>query len=228
MSLRAKLEPVLADYLELLQRVDGWFARCLEGYGEQISCSQGCSACCRGLFDITLLDACLLQKGFERLAAPVRQAVHGKARQRLVQLQGEWPDFAPPYTLNHMPDGQWTEMPEDDQTPCPLLGDDGLCLVYDFRPMICRLHGIPNVDRSGESFSDDWCTLNFQGLAPLQEARLRWDFRAAFEQELALFDRFGRELFGGALNELDTFIPTALLIDFEHFDWYRYLRQHHG
>lgn len=28
---------------------------------------------------------------------------------------------------------------------CPLLGDDGLCELYDARPITCRLYGIPTV-----------------------------------------------------------------------------------
>ena len=34
---------------------------------------------------------------------------------------------------------------------CPL-NFDGLCLIYDYRPMICRLHGIPHeLQRPGQS-----------------------------------------------------------------------------
>jgi len=45
------------EYRSLLGGVDAWFSRCLEAGGTAFSCRGGCSACCRGLFDITLLDA---------------------------------------------------------------------------------------------------------------------------------------------------------------------------
>ncbi len=206
---------ILSDYRTLLETVDTWFNRCIESSGRHIQCRPGCSKCCRGLFDITLLDAFFLRQGFDQLPAELRQSIQVKARARLAELQRLWPDFAEPYTLNHMPDEKWTEMPEDDLTPCPLLGDDGRCLVYAYRPMTCRLHGLPNIDCSGESFSDEWCTLNFTGAEPLDMEALRWEFRQTFEAELGLFREFTASLLGAPCNELDTFIPLALLIDFE-------------
>lgn len=214
------MESLLAAYRNLLAGVDAWFDRCEASVGtENIRCRRGCSGCCRGLFDITLLDARLLQAGFVRLPETVRQAVLDRARPRLAELQRRWPGFSTPYLLNAMPDEEWTEMPEDDETPCPLLDENGLCLVYDHRPMTCRLHGIPNIDRSGESFSDEYCTLNFPDTDPLEMPALRWDFRRIFEAELRLFREFSTRLLGFPVNELDTFIPTALFIDFEATRW---------
>ena len=216
----------LEDYRALLEELDAWFAACLDRIEPGlIRCGAGCSACCRGLFDITLLDARLLQEGFRRLPEGVRGAVLSRARPRLVELAERWPGFGPPYLLNNLPDEEWTEMPEDDETPCPLLGDDGLCLVYAWRPMTCRLHGLPNIDISGESFADSWCSLNFVDRNPLEQPELRWGFRDNFTREILLFREFTRHLLGYPLNELDTFIPTALFIDFETIDWQRVIRQ---
>ena len=47
--------------------------------------------------------------------------------------------------------------------PCPLL-HNGLCLLYEARPIICRTHGLPLlVQRDGES-RVDFCPSNFRGL----------------------------------------------------------------
>lgn len=47
--------------------------------------------------------------------------------------------------------------------PCPLL-EDGLCLLYEARPIICRTHGLPLlISRDGER-AVDFCPENFQGL----------------------------------------------------------------
>ncbi len=85
--------------------------------------------------------------------------------------------------------------------------------------MICRLHGLPNIDHAGEDFSGSWCTRNFRDTQPLEIEELRWSFRRTFERELLLFRKFSAHLTGTALNEADTFIPTALLIDFAAVDW---------
>jgi len=214
------MESLLRRYRILLEEIDGWFDRCVERTGpELIACRKGCSACCRGLFDITLLDARLLREGFNTLAPQVRADVLKKARPRLAELAARWPGFGPPFLLNRLPEEEWSDMPEDDMTPCPLLDAEGRCLVYAWRPMTCRLHGLPNIDLSGESFADTWCTLNFVGTDPLSMKELRWAFRDNFTREIELFREFTALLTGTPINELDTFIPTALFIDFEATDW---------
>lgn len=210
------MEELLLEYQNLLATVDDWFTRAQLHAGDQMCCAPGCSACCRGLFDITLLDARLLQQGFVRLPVAVRRAVLASARERLADLQATWHALPHPYTLNHLPDSEWTVMPEEDETPCPLL-IDGRCAVYAHRPLICRTHGLPHIDVNGEVFDDSWCTRNFPAVDPLAMPELRWHFRAVYEAEIALFRRFTERLLGEPRNELDTFIPTALLIDFDHW-----------
>lgn len=208
------------EYGRLLAQVDAWFAGCLDRFPAAIACKAGCSDCCRGLFDITLLDACYLKKGFDALPLETKAKVMVKVRERLLSLKNLWPELDHPYILNTRAEDEWEMlMPEEDETPCVLLGDDGRCLVYEHRPMTCRLNGLPLMDISGEPFHDDWCTMNFRDMDPSHMTELRWPFYSHFTRELALFREFTKKLTGKAVNELDTFIPLALLIDFDGFDW---------
>lgn len=214
----ADIHAVLTPYRELLKEVDDWFARCSLAVGDQISCRRGCSACCRGLFDITLLDAFVLKDGFERLDNPLQQAVIARVQPRIEAIQALWPDFTTPFVLNLHPEDEWESiMPDEDETPCPLLDDDGRCLVYESRPMTCRLHGIPMVELSGEVLFDEWCSENFTDCDPLKIESLRAPFNELFTQEQLLFREFTRRLVGTPFNELDTVIPAAPLIDFNQF-----------
>lgn len=214
----AHIHDLLHPYRELLNEVDSWFRRCSLAAGEQIACQRGCSACCRGLFDITLLDAYLIKDGFDRLPQELRDRSHKLARQRLETIRHRWPDFDAPFLLNRYPEEEWDEvMPEEDETPCSLLGADGTCMIYDSRPMTCRLHGIPMVDDNGEVLFDEWCSLNFTECDPLQIEALRAPFNDIFSRELLLFHEFTKRLLGQPFNELDTLIPAALLLDFYHF-----------
>jgi Fe-S-cluster containining protein len=208
------MNALLDHYGVLLGEVDAWFQRCLEQHPELIACRNGCSECCRGLFDITLLDAFYLRRGFDRLPEPLRTELLKTASRRLETLSQENPAFVEPWLLNGIPEGDWDAlMPEEDDTPCLLLSETGECLIYDYRPMTCRLNGIPLIDVSGEELFDEWCTLNFTEEDPRHLADLRFGFTELFTRELLLFQELVRHLTGRARNEVDLFIPAAIVMD---------------
>lgn len=213
------MRDVLEKYNQLLETIDLWFSRAQKQFPQAIQCRLGCSGCCRGFFDITLLDAALVNRGYQQLAPEQREVIRSRAEDRLKELQQRWPGFSAPYLLNGMPDSEWVAMPEDDATPCPFLGADDLCQIYDHRPMTCRLHGLPNIDLSGEIFSDDYCSLNFKTVDPLTLSQLKWGFRQTFQQELDLFAIYTRQLTGSSVQELDILLPLVPLLDFEQTDW---------
>jgi len=73
----------------------------------------------------------------------------------LTRAEGERADLIRSKAKDSAPDG-----------PCPLL-HEGLCLLYDARPIICRTHGLPLlIERAGEK-SVDFCPENFQGVASI-------------------------------------------------------------
>ena len=78
---------------------------------------QGCEDnCCRSTFyHHTVLECLYLLQGFERLGEDLRETVLKQAQ--IVSLEPSAGLFCP---------------------LCP----EGLCLLYNYRPMICRLHGI--------------------------------------------------------------------------------------
>ena len=208
------MNALLDRYGELLGEVDDWFRRCLEQHPGLIACRNGCSECCRGLFDITLLDALYLKRGFDRLPEPLKTELAREASRRLEQLSEVNPAFVEPWLLNGIPEDEWDAlMPEEDETPCLLLSDTGGCLVYDCRPMTCRLNGIPLIDVSGEELFDEWCTLNFTGEDPRSLCDLRFAFTELFTRELILFQELVHTLTGTVRNEVDLFIPAAVVLE---------------
>jgi len=52
-----------------------------------------------------------------------------------------------------------------DNEECPFLIDHS-CQIYEFRPMICRSHGLPilTMDEEGENWELSFCPLNFESI----------------------------------------------------------------
>lgn len=218
---------LLEEYRLLLAAIDDWFSRCQAAFPEEIACGEGCSECCRGLFDITVLDAALLKSGFDGLPEDVKAAISVKAEGQVVTIRSLWPEFSHPFTINHRSEEEVEELlASDNDTPCLLLDDNGRCRLYEYRPMTCRLHGLPLIDVSAEVMESEWCTKNFTDIDPLELESLRGGFKELFYKEAAMGRCFTTELLGRAVGELDTFIPTALLIDFTGFDWRKWYSEH--
>ncbi len=214
------LSEILNCYGQLFEKVDEWFTGCQICYAADIQCRSGCNGCCRGLFDITLLDACYLQYGFSKLPLSIRKGVLSKAELILFKLNTSRLRLAPPFFINNYCEDILHElMPDNDMTPCLLLDPSGQCLLYDYRPMTCRLHGIPLIDISGETFHDSVCTMNFINSNQQYPNGIYWDFRQLFTDEKLLFHQLTTKLIGKKYDELDTLIPLALLIDYISYDW---------
>ena len=87
----------------------------------------GCAdSCCRSLFyHHTFLEYFLIQEGFHTL---------GSTRQTEVKKRAE-------AVCNHLPADHGRD--QAGRAMCPL-NFNGRCSLYAYRPMICRLHGIPH------------------------------------------------------------------------------------
>lgn len=140
-----------ADYLRLLERVDVAFASHSQGDPARMVCQPTCCDCCRGVFEITVLDALLLAVALadKPPADPMRQAASGISGHlsasgwAFPHFWGSWEDDAPFQQL--------------DNTPCPLLTAEGLCHVYAMRPSVCRFQGLVFADPRGDLILDDDC-----------------------------------------------------------------------
>ena len=137
-------QPVFDRYETLAREADAVFSRVRGAFPDCVTCRQGCDDCCHALFDLTLVEAAYLNNAFlrafpsgaarsailERAYAADRE-VH-KIKRKAFKAQEAGEDV----------DAILTELGRK-RVRCPLLGDDGLCVLYDQRPVTCRLYGVP-------------------------------------------------------------------------------------
>lgn len=134
----------MASYGELLQSLDAWFSRGREAAGDvAIPCRRACTACCHGVFDVSPADAALLAEGLAALPADQVETLRSRATGQLVRCAEVEPRWGPPWRVDALPEATFDALTERlSGAPCPALGDDGGCAVYEHRPATCRMTGL--------------------------------------------------------------------------------------
>ena len=127
-----RFAPFAARLQELFAAMDAAYDAVAGRYG--FHCS-GCEDnCCRTRFHHhTYLEVFLLRRGLEKLEPEQRAEIESRANDACREKSVTSPDIG---TRQRM---------------CPL-NIDGLCRLYEYRPMICRLHGIPHVLRRPDGY----------------------------------------------------------------------------
>jgi Fe-S-cluster containining protein len=137
------LMPYFKRYEALVSLAERTFERMCDEYPQCVSCKIGCADCCYALFDLTLIEALYLNHKFnERYQGAEREALLGKANEadrRIAQIKRR--------AFSDLQAGR----SEDDileelgrlRVRCPLLNQQRMCDLYEFRPLTCRFYGIP-------------------------------------------------------------------------------------
>ncbi len=159
------------------QRMDAAYQKVAAFY--DFHCS-GCEDnCCRTRFyHHTLLEFFYIFKGVEELSAAKRKDIRQKAEAVCSE------------SLESEKHGETIRL------MCPL-NEKGLCLLYDYRPMICRLHGISHeIHRpDGQVLYGPGCDV-FMNIAEKQK-NVNFD-RTPFYKEIAMLEKAFREKTGNS------------------------------
>lgn len=126
---------LLANYRNLLAKVDLLCRRIEAEFGAQLACRAGCDSCCRHL-SLFRVEAAALAAALNALPAEHAARIRARAREASAG------------------------------SPCPLL-ENGRCLLYAARPIICRTHGLPLLTIQEGNRTFDFCPRNFQGIGSL-------------------------------------------------------------
>ncbi len=179
---RDRAAPYMKRLRELFGRLDGAYRRAAEQYG--FSC-RGCDQTCCGehFLHHTLAEELLLAEGLETLGEEVRERIVRRAR-----------DVVTLYL-------RMAESGEGHQVYCPLFVD-GLCSLYEYRPLICRLHGIPYdlAGPDGQPVRGEGCHKFDREIAGAGRPYVPFDRTAWFREMAGIEIGLRRELLFGGKN----------------------------
>ncbi len=193
------MHPAAAAYRAALRRLDRWFEDTRKRNPDVIPCHHGCCACCHGPFDISVADALLLREGIAALPETERETVRRKGRALLDRIRHLSPAWRSPWDLESLGEATFdaiTDVLADE--PCPLLDDTGACRVYLYRPLVCRMMGLPMMTAGGFTL-ENACPIQeqFPGYAALDPQL--FDLEALEADETACLEEAAAALFDSPL-----------------------------
>lgn len=170
----------------LLQIMDAALAEAAQRAGPWLACKPGCTQCCHGAFAINALDAARLRTGIKALRAAdpeATEAIQERARAWLEEFRPNFPGDPATGILGASEEDQARFDDFANDAPCPALNPaTGLCDVYAWRPMTCRVFGPPT--RPSEDDPLACCELCFIGASDAEIATCEMPVPHALEAEL--------------------------------------------
>ena len=130
-------------YEALVTRVDAIFQQVKKEFPKEVFCREKCSDCCYAIFDLTFIEALYLNQKFrERFSGAEKSDIieeASKIDRALYKLKRE----AHKEIQNGGNEIELLGKMSMERMRCPLLGADNMCILYEHRPITCRLYGIP-------------------------------------------------------------------------------------
>jgi len=206
--------PLPHDYPSLLAGLDDWQADARARHPGIIPCRAGCSACCHGPFDISAADALLVRDAVRALPPGLRSEVRGLAESQIVAMRRVEPSLIAPWDIAVLGEDRFDALVDAfEDAPCPALDQAGACMIYESRPMICRMMGLGLETPDGHVI-ENACPIQgdfpeYQSLAPQ-----RFDLEAWEDAEADALIRASERLFGGVEQaDYETTVAGAILLD---------------
>ena len=164
--------PFFKRYEEISSAADQVFARIQQTYPDCVKCHTGCADCCHALFDLTLIEALYINHHVNKKYPIGKKALLIEkcniADRKIYKLKkAAYKDFKSKINETEILMKMATE-----RVRCPLLNDQNMCALYEYRPITCRTYGIPTsiggightCGLSGFKEGESYSTLNIDKL----------------------------------------------------------------
>lgn len=132
----ADLNRLFQKYERLLSDGDSVFKWVQERHAHCVRCRINCTDCCHAVFELFPIEAVHLNYHFnQRLKRRERREVMWRAGKAFLEMS----------RIKEVSKDRKSEVFQmaEARVRCPILSDEGHCLLYEYRPITCRLYGIP-------------------------------------------------------------------------------------
>lgn len=132
---------IFKEYEQLAARADQAFQDMEKKYGSCVKCGIQCSDCCNAVFGIFFIESVYLNHHFNGLESKCKEEAllrAVKSNKDLLEMQKKLQEYGDDTQ-------KITEAIGKERIRCPLLSDEQKCTLYPYRPITCRVYGIPTI-----------------------------------------------------------------------------------
>ncbi len=141
--MREALKPFFEQYEALSASVERAFETVKNQYPECVKCKPLCSDCCYALFDLTLIEALYINGKFlEKFSGETLEILMERCN-RIDRTLYKLKKSAFKAAESGKEETEILQDMAETRVRCPMLNDAQMCEIYEFRPLTCKLYGIP-------------------------------------------------------------------------------------
>lgn len=168
--MRANEEEAMRRYEALLEELEAERRRLMSHPG-YVGCRENCDTCCRGtsLLSILPVEMIHMKQGLLKLPPELREYIYDRARRAILKA------LSLGYDAGKLMEGKAGEAMmkmRGGEAVCPFL-IGGVCAIYDQRPLICRIWGLPMFDGLRTSCCKYTFVGNLDALKPIDYTYFR-------------------------------------------------------
>jgi len=134
-----KSASLFRSYELLADRADEAFRKTKDAHASKMACERYCSDCCHAVFGLFLIEAANLKLHFDNLDLEKKKEALlrcNETERGLKRLEKKLERYG------HDPETQASILAKE-RIRCPLLDERNECVLYEHRPITCRVYGIP-------------------------------------------------------------------------------------
>jgi Fe-S-cluster containining protein len=133
------IDELFSQYVNVARKADVLFKTVQEKYPLSVRCRLHCCDCCHAIFGVFPIEAAYINYHFNRIERKVRRDVLRRAEKAEVEMlkaKDRLKVFEDDPKMKVFGLGK-------QRVRCPLLQDSEECVLYEKRPIICRIYGVP-------------------------------------------------------------------------------------
>lgn len=134
------LDNLFSRYENIVKKADYLFKAIQEKYPLSVRCHIHCCDCCYAIFGLFPIEAAYINYHFNRLDRKIKREVLRKAEKAEAEILKARDKLK--QAFNERPEMQVYGLGKQ-KIRCPFLTDKDECILYEKRPIICRIYGVP-------------------------------------------------------------------------------------